>query len=143
MDFYQRHQLALMKTNGELADLIMKQDQAETRDQRQSTLGYVNSLIDDFFMRQYEKNPHYRYRSRNGSVSKREITTFNHDDSKLLTHVPDKFITTNPKVKWGEYKKTLTATDDGRAVNEDGEIVDGVTTTKGIKVIVKMPEEDK
>ena len=142
MDFYQRHQLALMKTNGELADLIMKQDQAETRDQRQSTLGYVNSLIDDFFMRQYEKNPHYRYRSRNGSVSKREITTFNHDDSKLLTHVPDKFITTNPKVKWGEYKKTLTATDDGRAVNEDGEIVDGVTTTKGIKVIVKMPEED-
>lgn len=34
MDFYQRHQLALMKTNGELADLIMKQDQAETRDQR-------------------------------------------------------------------------------------------------------------
>ena len=113
------------------------------RDQRQNALGYVNSLIDDFFMRQYEKNPHYRYRSRNGSVSKREITTFNHDDSKLLTHIPNKFIATNPKVKWGEYKTTLTATDDGRAVNEDGEIVDGVTTTKGIKVIIKSPEEER
>lgn len=34
MDFYQRHQLALMKVNGELADLIMKQDQAETQEER-------------------------------------------------------------------------------------------------------------
>lgn len=113
------------------------------RNKRQNTLGYVNSLISDFFMRKYEENPHYRYKSRNGSVSKREVTVFNHDDAKLIAHVPDKYIATNPKVKWGEYKKTLTATDDGRAVNEDGEIVDGVTTSKGIKVTIKTPEEDK
>lgn len=111
---------------------------------RQQQLAYVNSLISDFYIRQYEKNPHYRYRSRNGSVSKRQVTNWVHDDAKLLEHIPDKYIDVELKVKWGDYKKTLKITDDGKAVNkETGELVEGVTGTKGIKVIIKTPEEDK
>lgn len=110
--------------------------------ERQNTLEFVDSLIDDFFMRQYQKNPHYRYKSRNGTVSKRSVTTFKHNDAELLKHIPAEYIATNPKVKWGEYKKTLTATDDGRAVDENGEIVEGVATHKDIKVMVKTPKEE-
>ncbi|MEY8441840.1 hypothetical protein AALA17_04170 [Lactobacillaceae bacterium 24-114] len=85
-------------------------------------------------MRQYEKNPYYRYKSRNGSISKRENTTYLHDDKKLLANVPDKFI--KKSLKWSDFKKTLTATDNGMVVNEDGEIVEGVTAKKNFKVII-------
>lgn len=112
------------------------------REARQNELGYIDSLIDDWFLRQYEKNPYYRYRSRNGSVSKRSITTWKHDDAKLLENIPDKYIDVKPKVKWGDYKKTLEVTDDGKVVNkETGELVDGVTASKSIKVNIKSPEE--
>ena len=108
---------------------------------RQNELGYIDSLIDDWFLRQYEKNPYYRYRSRNGSVSKRSITTWKHDDAKLLENIPDKYIDVKPKVKWGDYKKTLDVTDDGKVIDkETGELVDGVTASKSIKVTIKSPE---
>mgnify|MGYP005750244539 CR=1 FL=1 len=114
------------------------------REARQNELGYIDSLIDDWFLRQYEKNPYYRYRSRNGSVSKRSITTWKHDDAKLLENIPDKYIDVKPKVKWGDYKKTLDITDDGKVIDkETGELVDGVTASKSIKVNIKSPEEDK
>lgn len=114
------------------------------REARQNELGYIDSLIDDWFLRQYEKNPYYRYRSRNGSVSKRSITTWKHDDAKLLENIPDKYIDVKPKVKWGDYKKTLDVTDDGKVIDkETGELVDGVTASKSIKVNIKSPEEDK
>lgn len=114
------------------------------REARQNELGYIDSLIDDWFLRQYEKNPYYRYRSRNGSVSKRSITTWKHDDAKLLENIPDKYIDVKPKVKWGDYKKTLDVTDDGKVIDkETGELVDGVTASKSIKVNIKSPVEDK
>lgn len=114
------------------------------REARQNELGYIDSLIDDWFLRQYEKDPYYRYRSRNGSVSKRSITTWKHDDAKLLENIPDKYIDVKPKVKWGDYKKTLDITDDGKVIDkETGELVDGVTASKSIKVNIKSPEEDK
>lgn len=113
------------------------------REARQNELGYIDSLIDDWFLRQYEKNPYYRYRSRNGSVSKRSITTWKHDDAKLLENIPDKYIDVKPKVKWGDYKKTLDVTDDGKVVNkETGELVEGVTASKSLKVTIKSPEEE-
>lgn len=122
---------------------LLEEQKADDK-QRQNELGYIDSLIDDWFLRQYEKNPYYRYRSRNGSVSKRSITTWKHDDAKLLENIPDKYIDVKPKVKWGDYKKTLDVTDDGKVIDkETGELVDGVTASKSIKVNIKSPEEDK
>lgn len=106
---------------------------------RQNKIDEVESLIEDFYMRQYDENPYYRFKSRNGSVSKRESTTYTHNDQKLLENAPDKFI--KKSFKWGDYKKTLTATDDGRVVDENGEIVDGVTAQHNINVIINTPKD--
>ena len=101
----------------------------------------VEALISDFYMRQYEQNPHYRFKSRNGNVSKRKSTEYERNDSELLEMVDDKYIKTTKKLDWSAYKKTLTVMDDGRCVNEDGEIVP-VTAHEAIKVMIKTPKED-
>ena len=101
----------------------------------------VEALISDFYMRQYEQNPHYRFKSRNGNVSKRKSTDYDRDDAKLLEMVDDKYVKTTKKLDWSAYKKTLTVMDDGRCVNEDGEIVP-VTAHGAIKVMIKTPKED-
>lgn len=102
---------------------------------RKNKIEEVESLIGEFYMRQYDKNPYYRFKSRNGSVSKRKTTSWQHNDKKLLESIPDEFI--KRSVKWGDYKKTLQATDSGTVVDDNGEVVDGVTTTQTIKVDIK------
>ena len=115
--------------------------QPET-DRRSVEIADVEALISDYYMRRYEENPHYRFKSRNGSVSKRKSTEYDHDDSKLLEMVDDKYIKTTKKLDWSAYKKTLTVMNDGRCVNEDGEIVP-VTAHEEIKVMIKMPKDDE
>jgi hypothetical protein len=66
---------------------------------------------------------------------------FERDDNELLEMVDDKYIKTTKKLDWSAYKKTLTVMDDGRCVNEDGEIVP-VTAHEAIKVMIKTPKED-
>lgn len=114
--------------------------QPET-DRRSVEIANVEALISDYYMRRYEENTHYRFKSRNGSVSKRKSTDYDHDDAKLLEIVDDKYIKTTKKLDWSAYKKTLTVMDDGRCVNEDGEIVP-VTAHETIKVMIKTPKED-
>lgn len=97
----------------------------------------LKEAIEDFYLRQGDS---YKYKSRNGSVSKRKSTVWKHDDSELLNAVPEEFI--KRSVEWGKYKKTLKATPDGRAVNEDGELVPGVTTEQSFKVSITLPKEE-
>lgn len=111
------------------------------KETRSMQIANAEALISDFYMRQYEQNPHYRFKSRNGNVSKRKSTDYDHDDAKLLEIVDDKYIKTTKKLDWSAYKKTLTVMDDGRCVNEDGEIVP-VTAHEAIKVMIKTPKED-
>lgn len=109
---------------------------------RQDEREAVESRIKDFYLTQYEANPHYRYKSRNGSVSKRKNVKYTYDDQQLLSKVPAKFIKTTKELRWGEYKKTLKVLDDGRVVNEDGEIVEGITAKNEINVIIKPMKGD-
>lgn len=105
------------------------------KQKRQTIIDNIESLIEEFYVNQYQKDPYYRYKSRNGSVSKRETTTFVHDDSELLKTVPDKYV--KRSVKWGDFKKTLRDAGNGTVVNEDGEIVKGVKAKKSLNVIIK------
>lgn len=109
---------------------------------RQDEREAVESRIKDFYLTQYEANPHYRYKSRNGSVSKRKTVEWTHDDQQLIDKVPADYIKTTKKLQWGDFKKTLTPLDDGRVVNEDGEIVPGVTATSVINVTIKPTKGD-
>ena len=140
--------LRCLKQEQRQADERRDRELAETdawykpdKETRSMQIANVEALISDFYMRQYEQNPHYRFKSRNGNVSKRKSTDYDHDDAKLLEMVDDKYVKTTQKLDWSAYKTTLTVMDDGRCVNEDGEIVP-VTAHEAIKVMIKTPKED-
>lgn len=141
--------LRCLKKEQQQADERRDRELAETdawykpdKETRSMQIANVEALISDFYMRQYEQNPHYRFKSRNGNVSKRKNTKFDHDDKRLVNLVDPKFVKTTKKLDWSAYKKTLTVMDDGRCVNEDGEIVP-VTAHDEIKVIIKTKEDDE
>lgn len=91
-------------------------------------------------MRQYEENPYYKFKSRNGTVSKRTSKHYDHDDKQLVDLVDDKFVKTTKKLDWAKYKATLTVLDDGRCVDENGELVP-VTVQQQVKVMIKTTGE--
>lgn len=43
----------------------------------------------------------------------------------------DSFVAVKESVRWGEYKKTLNVMEDGRVATADGQIIEGMTVTKG------------
>ncbi len=142
------YRLRKLKEEQKQADEQRERELADTAawyqpgtDRRSVEIADVEALISDYYMRRYEENPHYRFKSRNGSVSKRKNTKLDHDDKRLVNLVDPKFVKTTKKLDWSAYKKTLTVMDDGRCVNEDGEIVP-VTAHDEIKVIIKTKEDD-
>ena len=43
----------------------------------------------------------------------------------------DSFVAVKESVRWGDYKKTLNVMEDGRVATADGQIIEGMTVTKG------------
>ena len=43
----------------------------------------------------------------------------------------DSFVVVKESVRWGDYKKTLNVMEDGRVATSDGQIIEGMTVTKG------------
>ena len=43
----------------------------------------------------------------------------------------DSFVKVQESVRWGDYKKTLNVMEDGRVTTSDGQIIEGMTVTKG------------
>lgn len=106
---------------------------------RDNEIQSLKEAIEDFYLRQEDG---YKYKSRNGSISRRRSTVWKHDDEELIKAVPEEFI--KQSIEWGKLKKTLKATPDGRAINEDGELVPGITTEQSYKVSITLPKgEDK
>lgn len=138
-----------------LAFYQKKADELEV--QRENFVKSYKKKIDDWYNPQNEKNQdeinffqslieEYRLTKPDGKVtvpsgktSVRTTKKFTKDETALLKYVESahpEFIENNPKVKWGDFKKTLTAIN-GQAVDENGEIVDGVTTQEETKVTYK------
>ena len=104
----------------------------------------TNELIDDYARRQLADDKYWKYADRNGKVSKKKETKWDYDKDKILeAGADDRFIKvkTTRELDWAEYKKTLTEIDDGRLVNENGEVVASAKVTHGLKITIK-PTED-
>lgn len=104
----------------------------------------TNELIDDYARRQLADDKYWKYADRNGKVSKKKETKWDYDKDKILeAGVDDKFIKvkTTRELDWAEYKKTLNEIDDGRLVDENGEVVASAKVTHGLKITIK-PTED-
>lgn len=137
------YRLRKLKQEQQEDDVQRSKELKETNDWYQSAkqardneIERVKYAVEQYASNQLSQNPHWRYRSRNGSVSVRHETAWTHDDEKLKNHIPNEFI--QRKVKWGDFKKTLTPTDDGRAVDENGEVVDGVSTERQARIQISQ-----
>lgn len=141
------YRLRKLREEQQADDIQRQQELQETEDwyqpakkARDAEINEINYLIDLYAQQKLAEDPYWRYRSRNGSVSVRRSTVWTHDDDKLIDEVPDQYI--NRKVKWGEYKKTLTPLDNGKVVDENGEIVDGITAERQAKIQIKPTSSD-
>lgn len=98
---------------------------------------YFEGLLDDYMREQLKEDPKYKLSTPNGRLSATNRTTWTHDDTKLLERLEGtEFIKTTQKVKWGDFKKTLKVVN-GKAIDENGEIVEGVTAEKVTTINIK------
>lgn len=102
----------------------------------------TNELIDDYARRQLADDKYWKYADRNGKISKRKSEQWNYNKQDILKRgVADKYIKTKRDLDWASYKKSLTELDDGRLVDENGELINDITVTHGLTITIK-PTED-
>lgn len=101
----------------------------------QDQINYFQSLIEEYRL----TKPDGKVNVPSGKTSVRTTKKFIKDENKLLVYVESnhpEFIENTSKVKWGEFKKTLKPVN-GKAIDENGEIVEGITTQEETKVTYK------
>mgnify|MGYP000003625542 FL=1 len=104
---------------------------ADAKEQFDGDKGYFESLLMPYAMEQLEGQKKKKsIKLPSGTIGFKAMPAeIKKDDEALKAFVKEsapEFIETKETVKWGEFKKTLTAVD-GRVITADGEIVDGVT----------------
>lgn len=101
----------------------------------QDQVAYFQSLIEEYRL----TKPDGKVNVPSGKTSVRTTKKFIKDENKLLVYVESnhpKFIENTSKVKWGDFKKTLKPVN-GKVIDENGEIVEGITTQEETKVTYK------
>lgn len=102
----------------------------------------TNELIDDYARRQLADNKYWKYADRNGKISKRKSEQWNYNTQEILKRgVADKYIKTKRDLDWASYKKSLTELDDGRLVDENGELINDITVTHDLTITIKATED--
>lgn len=104
---------------------------ADAKAQYDGDKGYFESLLMPYAMQQLEGQKKKKsIKLPSGTIGFKSVPAeIKKDDEALKAFVKEsapEFIETKETVKWGEFKKTLTAAG-GRFVTADGEIVDGLT----------------
>ncbi len=113
---------------------------------RTNQIDDVTALIEDYYQRRYAEDPYYRYKDRNGTVSKKTSTDYDYNDEELINSLPDELLKTTAKKaelkklfqseKVDRRKKIITD-NDGHPITEDGEIIKGVVVKEKTEVTIK------
>lgn len=96
-------------------------------------ISYFESIIENY----RRTKPDQKVNVPSGKTSIRTSNVYIKDDDELTAYVEKEhpeFI--KPTVVWGDFKKTLTLVN-GQAVDENGEVVKGITTKQESKVFYK------
>ncbi|WP_019251665.1 host-nuclease inhibitor Gam family protein [Limosilactobacillus reuteri] len=64
---------------------------------RTNQIDDVTALIEDYYQRRYAEDPYYRYKDRNGTVSKKTSTDYDYNDEELINSLPDELLKTTAK----------------------------------------------
>lgn len=101
----------------------------------------TSELIDDYARRQLADDKYWKYADRNGKISKRKSEKWIYSKQEILKRgVADKYIKTKHDLDWASYKKSLTELDDGRLVDENGELINDITVTHDLTITIKPTE---
>ena len=129
-DEYQR---LINLVNSEIEALNVKAQELERN--LDSKTGYLKSKLYEYFntVEHKETKTQSSYKLLSGSLVFKKATTKikRPDDSKLLEILKgidplDTYVETIEKPKWAEFKKTLTLSDDGHVIDENGEIIESI-----------------
>ena len=73
------------------------------------------------------------FRAGNGTYKfgEEKVTATNADLLAFVKNDDASFIKVEESVRWGDYKKTLNVTDDGKVVSANGEVIPDMTYTEG------------
>lgn len=95
-----------------------------------------------YLMNQQKQNPKYRLKTLNGhAVTRNETSLKQVDSDNLLKRLKGtSYVKNDPKLNWGDYKKTLQVGPDGKVYDENGEAVPEVEATESSKIYF-YPEE--
>lgn len=94
-----------------------------SKEKRANQIEYVEALIEDYYHRRLQENPYYRYKDRNGTVSK-----------KTVNKVGLKKLFQSEKV---DGRKKIITDNEGHPITEDGEIIKGVIAKEKTEVTIK------
>lgn len=119
--------------NAEWDELDQKAKQIEQK--YESETGYLKALLYRYFetVEKKETKTQQSYKLLSGSLvfKKPSVSIIKPDNDRLVAYLEsagrEDLIQTTKTAAWGEWKKTLTLTDDGEVLSEDGEILDFVT----------------
>lgn len=129
-----------------LADMEIEKWQAKIREVEewrdsvikplQAKVDYMSSLLIAFHMEQYYNAPNEKAREKLKSIKLPYGVTLKSTQPQVNFEIKDeekykKFMEENgfveqqePKLKWGDFKKTLTVLDNGTVITKDGEVID-------------------
>lgn len=109
---------------------------AEIDRKLESDTNYYKALLYGYFetVEHKETKTQESYKLLSGSLvyKKPSVSIVKPDEEKLLAYLRQadhmEYIETKESVRWGELKKTLTLTDTGEIISEDGEVLDFIQT---------------
>ena len=118
----------------ERKDLLEKEE--KIRSSCDTKTGWLRMQLMNYFytVPHKETKTQESYKLFDGSLvyKKPSVSIVKPDEEKLLAYLRQadhmEYIETKESVRWGELKKTLTLTDTGEIISEDGEVLDFIQT---------------
>ena len=120
--------------DAEFEELKTKQEQINKKLEQETS--YLKGLLYIYFqgVEHKETKTQESYKLLDGSLvyKKPSVSIVKPDEERLLAYLRQadhmEYIETKESVRWGELKKTLTLTDTGEIISEDGEVLDFIQT---------------
>ncbi len=112
--------------------------------QYSNSIEYFEHLIAEYYAKEREADDRFKLSTAYGKVNAVLRTKWDYNDEVLLEELKDTdFVKekTIYSIDKALLKKTMTVTDEGKVITEDGEVLQGVSAIKELSIKVKATEE--
>lgn len=104
-------------------------------------IAYFEGLLRDYYTQEREKDDKFRLSTPYGKVTSRQSKDYTYNEELLLDELKDtEYIVVKESIDKNKLKGNITVLDDGRAVTNDGVVLEGLTVTDKVSYSVKPVE---